>query len=646
MSEGRDLLDQAQDSFSRGDVDAGVAHLSGAIRSLTAEGDKCAAAMASAQLGDVFANMLGNLTAGRAWWTRARRMLEDEPACVEQGWVAVAALGCHVDDPDELLGAADLALDRARRFGDVELEAKALADAGLAHVQAGRLGEGMKVLDEAMGLACGLDPNADSVGKSVCSFFTACYFAADYTRAGTWADLLRRRRIIGPTPGSPVFLSAHCDSVQAALLVELGRWTEAETLLEQAATSFTEAMGFSSAHPEIELALLRVRQGRLADAEALLLGKEQSIQALLPSARLHLERGDLDLARATARRGLKVLRGDRLRAVELLTVLVEVELQSGHRDRAAELAEELAGMADAVDVASLRARAAGARARVLGASGEPGTAVQILEEAVDSLPADLPWLRAGLLTDLARMREAAGDGPGAQVDAKAAVAVLSGLDVVVSRRDRELLDRLTGAGTPKAGAVLAVEDSNYLASADGRSTHLRPTKGLAYLAALLADPGREIHVFDLMAVVEGGPADDEPDRHQLGDAGEVLDRRARDEFRRRVEALRSGIDDALEADMLDTAEALQAELDLVVAALSEAFGLGGRSRKAASAVEKARLNVTRAIRAATAKITDGLPAAGGALDASVRTGVYCAYEPTPGAVRWDVQSGLNGTAPD
>ena len=157
--------------------------------------------MASARLGEAFANRLGNVTAGRAWFTRAWRLIADEPPCLEQGWVAVAALGCDVDDPAHLLAAAQLALDRARRFGDVNLETKALADAGLAHVQAGRLAEGMALLDEAMALACGPADDLDTVSKSVCSFFTACYFAADFGRADSWTDLLRQRGCIGP--GSP-----------------------------------------------------------------------------------------------------------------------------------------------------------------------------------------------------------------------------------------------------------------------------------------------------------------------------------------------------------------------------------------------------------------------------------------------------------
>ena len=109
-------------------------------------------------------------------------------------------MGCDVDDPAELLARAELALDRARRFGDVNLETKALADAGLARVQAGRLAEGMALLDEAMALACGPADDVDTVGKSVCSFFTACYFAADFDRAGSWAGVLRRHGLIGTAP--------------------------------------------------------------------------------------------------------------------------------------------------------------------------------------------------------------------------------------------------------------------------------------------------------------------------------------------------------------------------------------------------------------------------------------------------------------
>src|SRR5947199_6916401 len=173
------------------DLDGAVATLSAAIRESTAAGDNCQAAMACVQLGDLMATAMGNLTAGRAWFARARRLVADQPPCLEQGWVAVAGLGCDVDDPDELLASAEFALDRARQFGDVNLETKALADAGLAHVQAGRVDKGMALLDEAMALACGPADDRDNSSKAVCSFFTACYYAVDFERAESWTQLLR-----------------------------------------------------------------------------------------------------------------------------------------------------------------------------------------------------------------------------------------------------------------------------------------------------------------------------------------------------------------------------------------------------------------------------------------------------------------------
>ena len=41
---------------------------------------------------------------------------------------------------------------------------------------------------------------------------------------------------------------------------------------------------------------------------------------------------------------------------------------------------------------------------------------------------------------------------------------------------------------------------------------------------------------------------------------------------------------------------------------------------------------------AIAKLAEALPEAGAALDRHVRTGLYCAYEPADGDLRWIVQS--------
>jgi tetratricopeptide (TPR) repeat protein len=642
VGEAEQALEQADASFAQGDLEAVVAHLSAAIRAFTTGQEPRRAAMACARLGDVYANGLGNVTASRAWFVRARRLVEDGPPCIEQGWVAVAAMGCEVDDPAELLASAELALDRARRFGDVNLETKALADAGLAHVQAGRVADGMALLEEAMALACGPADDTEAAAKSVCSFFTACYHAADFGRAGSWADLFRQRGLISSQPGGPLFLSSHCDSVQATFLMEVGRWGEAEALLQRARADFEQAMQMPSWHPDIALADLRVRQGRCADAEALLLGKDQSLQALLPAARLHLARGDHALARAAARRGLRAIRGDRLRAVELLTALVEVELASGALDAAGRACAELTERLGDLDVPVLQARAAHARAELLAATGDLGGAVGELETALDRLePTQLGWLRVTLLVELARVREAARDAAGAAIDAKAAAAALCGLDVVLPGEDAALLERLCAqtsgsVASESRTAELGRDGRWWSLSLGGTSVRLPDTKGLCYLAELLRRPGAEQHALDLVDRVEGVAADG-PSRRSLGDAGSLLDGRARTAYRRRIEELRADADEAMAEGRLEAAEAAETELEALVRQLAQAFGLGGRDRRAASAAERARLNVTRALRSAITKLREALPEAGDVLDRRIRTGLYCAYEPgADDGIRWIV----------
>jgi hypothetical protein len=195
-----------------------------------------------------------------------------------------------------------------------------------------------------------------------------------------------------------------------------------------------------------------------------------------------------------------------------------------------------------------------------------------------------------------------------------------------------------------ATATLAAgPDGWWSASFAGTTARLRDTKGLRYLAELVAAPGVERHVLDLVDRVEGVGVDGDPDRRRLGDAGELLDDRARRAYRHRIEALRADIDDALAEQRLEAAEQLQAELDQLVGELARAFGLGGRSRPAAAAAERARLNVTRAVRAALGKLSEALPDAGAALDRHVRTGTYCVYQPAAGEIGWIVQSRVNGS---
>jgi len=642
MSDAADrMLAQADEAAARMDLDALIAHLSAAVRELTAAQQRKRAAMACVRLGQTYETALVNLTAARAWFARATRMLETEPPCIEQGWVAIAAMGCDVEDPAELLAAAEFALDRARRFGDVNLETKAMADAGLALVQSGRTAEGMALLDEAMALACGPANDVDSASKSVCSFLTACYHAADFARVSAWTGPLQQQGLIGAGHGGQGFLSSHCDSVKAALLMELGRWGEAEAVLENAIRTFETLTQFPAWHPAIALAELRVRQQRLNEAEALLLGKDQVIEALLPMARLHLARGDAPMALAAARRGLRVLGADRLRAIELF--LVEIEAALALRDReSAELAvEEVVERARGLDVPTLSARAALSRAKFAVTCGDREAARSVLEAAVDRLDAaHAPWLRALLLLELSRVHEASGNRAAATVEARAASALLATLDVVLAPADRALLDQLTApaAARPRpATASLSRTDKWWSVSCAGVSARLPDSKGMRYLAELIASPSVERHALDLVDRLEGVDGAEGFDRRALGGASPSLDQKARAAYRERIELLRTVAQEALERGQVEAAEAAQNEVDQLVGQLARAFGLGGRERQTGSAAERARLNVTRALRAAVDRIAEALPEAGAALDRQIRTGLYCGYFPSVEAISWVVQ---------
>ena len=114
-----------------------------------------------------------------------------------------------------------------------------------------------------------------------------------------------------------------------------------------------------------------------------------------------------------------------------------------------------------------------------------------------------------------------------------------------------------------------------------------------------------------------------------GDAGELLDARAKAAYRRRLAEID---EDLAEAHAVgDMARAAQAEVerDILMRELSRAVGLGGRNRRAGSTAERARSAVTRAMRHALARIRKHHAPLGDHLDRTIRTGTYCVYLPDP-----------------
>ena len=129
-------------------------------------------------------------------------------------------------------------------------------------------------------------------------------------------------------------------------------------------------------------------------------------------------------------------------------------------------------------------------------------------------------------------------------------------------------------------------------------------------------------MLDLAAAEGGGTSD-----AVLGDAGALLDARAKAAYRRRLAEIEEDLEEANAAADVARAAQADAEREFLVRELSRAVGLSGRDRRAGSASERARAAVTRALRQAIARIEEHHPEAGNHLQRAVRTGTYCAYLP-------------------
>lgn len=205
------------------------------------------------------------------------------------------------------------------------------------------------------------------------------------------------------------------------------------------------------------------------------------------------------------------------------------------------------------------------------------------------------------------------------------------------------------------------EGDYWTVAFDGVVLRLKDTKGMHYIARLLQYPYREFHAVDLVSDslhpvdaggddrLAAGPPGAHPGYTQPltlvadtgalghGDAGEILDVQAQRAYRSRLLELRDELADAEAINDAGRAAAARQEIEFLGQELANAVGLGGRSRRAASDAERARVNATRTIRLVLHKISHHHPALGRHLAACIKTGRFCSYQPDSEMTReWQV----------
>jgi hypothetical protein len=183
------------------------------------------------------------------------------------------------------------------------------------------------------------------------------------------------------------------------------------------------------------------------------------------------------------------------------------------------------------------------------------------------------------------------------------------------------------------------EEGFWLIGYAGGHQRVPDSLGLRYLHLLVRNPGLELAATDLVrlaaSVGSGGgrlaTADARAgglhDQSATAD-DDILDAQAREAYRQRLGSLEEELAEADEWHDTERASRLRAEQDFLIRELAAATGLGGRPRRLGSETERARLNVTRAIRTAISRIRDRAPGLGAHLERAIRTGTRCSYSPT------------------
>jgi hypothetical protein len=262
--------------------------------------------------------------------------------------------------------------------------------------------------------------------------------------------------------------------------------------------------------------------------------------------------------------------------------------------------------------------------------------------------------------DEARML-AARDGPGDTARGLALLAEASeiasdlGMEAIIERIkqvQKELGEVKAGGvvdapGRPEAArpvtAHMRREGDVWAFTFNGHAVHIRHSKGVQYLSVLLASPGVEIHSLELASPQGAGARGRAIPREELpgagpGYAGAALDTEAKAAYRRRLEELREELEEAEAFNDPERTAAAREEMDFLARELSAAVGLGGRDRRGASNAERARVAVTKAVRATLKRIAEMNPELGQELVATIRTGTFCCYEPDRRQpVSWEVE---------
>ncbi|HYI59217.1 MAG TPA: hypothetical protein VEX66_13685 [Microlunatus sp.] len=619
---GDDLAQLADVAYAAGHLDVTIEAWERAHTEAVRAGDSLAAAGAATRVALHLLMDTALMAPIRGWARRAERLLEGFDQTPAHAWLAV------INSYERLMiGDIHAARDwasRAIETGQIcNPAAAALGRVAEAHavILAGDVRLGLGLVDEAAVATMSGELDPISTGMLYCELVCMLQGLGQHDLAEEWTEAMERWSR-GNGIGS---VHGRCRVHRAEILRLRGATAEAEQEALAACAELRPYLRREFGWPLTELGQIRLQLGDLAGAgEAFLAAREAGWDPEPGLALLRLAQGDIALATASIRDALdhpltvpskELPPNTDLRRAPLLAARVEIDLAAGEIVGAREAADELVRVAAVFQSTTLAATAAVADGRVKLAAGELAGARQAFETAVQQ------WSLVGAPREVAVARTGL-----AQAQDATRVEVDDGVTPAAPRSTSEGADQ----GEP---SVLRQEGDYWSVTFEDYTVAVRDLKGLRYLARLLAAPGREFHVLDLVAGGlappgrSAGTPDPELTSSGWGDAGVLLDAQAKNAYRRRLTEIDDDIDTARMLGDDERERQAEAERDFLIRELSRAVGLSGRDRRAGSTAERARVAVTRAIRHAISRISQHHPPLGEHLDRAIRTGTYCVYLP-------------------
>jgi DNA-binding CsgD family transcriptional regulator len=324
----------------------------------------------------------GESAVGGGWVARAQRLLQDVPGdVVERGYVLIHLMFRHIM-AGEFAPAHERAVeitDYGRRFDDPDLVAMGVSSQGRLTLYAGRVPEGLALLDEAMvSIATGA-VSPIFAGHVYCSMIEACQEISDFGRAAEWTIALTSW--CDQQPGLVPF-TGQCAVHRGQIMRLRGAFDEALEEFAKAVERYVEA----DTAPAAGLAMaergdvLRIRgqfdAAEAAYTEALGYGHEPQPGLAL----LWLVRGRIPAAVSAIKRLLAEPR-DPVHRSQLLPAAVEILLAAGETDLATDTSAELSEIAAGFGCTALRAMATRAAGHVALTRGDNAGAIPELRRA-------------------------------------------------------------------------------------------------------------------------------------------------------------------------------------------------------------------------------------------------------------------------